>query len=96
VTGHPFRGVNGSGASRNATAKSNLERVRKDTPMQESGRKPRDLPNGKATSDTRGPVAHHGGLAVHAAQAAEAAVLRDAAPRREPERVGERMTLEGE
>lgn len=54
------------------------------------------LPDGKATSDSRGPAAHHGGLAVHTAQAVEAAVLRDAAPRREPERVGERMTLKGE
>jgi hypothetical protein len=71
-------------------------RVRKDTPMQESGREPRLLPNGKATSDSRGPAAHHGVLAVHTAQAVEAAVLRDAAPRREPERVGGRMTLEGE
>jgi hypothetical protein len=48
--------------------------VRKDTPEWTVGRKSRIPPNGKATSDSRGPVTHHGGLAVQSAQAEEAAV----------------------
>lgn len=51
--------------------------------MQESGRKSMNLPNGKATSDSRGPAAHHGGLTVHTAQAVEAvAPQRRGAPAR--------------
>ena len=85
MTGHPFRGVFGSGANPECDREIRSRRVRKDTPERDCGRKSMVLPNGKATSDSRGPAAHHGGLTVHAAQAAEAVALQR---RRAPARAG--------